>query len=274
MKQILVGTDLSASATVAVRRACKMAAEARGEVRIVLVAPPPATEDARTEAENALDLYLKTALPDHPPPYSTGIAFGAPHRGLLEEAEEFWPDLIVVGAHGEPHLREGLVGSTVTRLLWDAPCPILIAQSDPGRPYHKALAAIDGRTAESLICFACAIPSVRDLHVVHAYGSGAGAALGYGDVIEDVRIDQKVVIDRALDRMQRTKEGHAPVRIHAFVEEGEVASVIAHAWRKIDPDLAVLGSHGRSGMSWLLGSSVAETTLLSHPTDILVMPPL
>jgi nucleotide-binding universal stress UspA family protein len=49
--------------------------------------------------------------------------------------------------------------------------------------------------------------------------------------------------------------------------------VIVQALRERDADLAVLGSHGRSGLRYVLLGSVAEHVLRESPCDVLVVHP-
>ena len=110
------------------------------------------------------------------------------------------------------------------------------------------------------------------LHLVHvvqwpAYsyaafpGTGAppapvGLADGAGRLLEDVA-------------------GEIPdgVEVRTHVHEGSnVALVLAETARKLEADLIVMGTHGRTGFAHVFLGSVAERLLRSAPCPVLVVP--
>ena len=190
-----------------------------------------------------------------------------PANAILGEARRFDPDIIILGAHGEPRLRDAIFGTTASHVAREAAPPVLIVRNDHQRPYQKVPAAVDDDTAERVLALASKV-APRELLVVHAYGSATESLLGYGDVLEDARADQQALIGRIVEQLVET--GDPIPRIESIVEEGEVVSVLMKAWENHRPDLVVMGTHGRAGFSWLFKGSVAETALLSCPFDLLV----
>jgi nucleotide-binding universal stress UspA family protein len=65
----------------------------------------------------------------------TGIHFlrGTPAEALLEYVTASPPDLLVVGTRGLSRGSRILLGSVSSRLVTDAPCPVLVAR-DPTKP--------------------------------------------------------------------------------------------------------------------------------------------
>ncbi len=59
---------------------------------------------------------------------------GKPVREIVQLATEVRADLIVVGSHRGPHLRQWIVGSTAEKLIAAAPCPVLVASPKPKEP--------------------------------------------------------------------------------------------------------------------------------------------
>jgi nucleotide-binding universal stress UspA family protein len=55
-------------------------------------------------------------------------------REIVQLAIEVDADLIVLGSHRGPHLKQWLVGSTAERLIAGAPCPVLVASPRPKEP--------------------------------------------------------------------------------------------------------------------------------------------
>jgi nucleotide-binding universal stress UspA family protein len=56
------------------------------------------------------------------------IKFGSPERRLIEAAEEFGADLIIIGSHGYNQWERLLLGSVSNSIVHHAPCSVLIAR--------------------------------------------------------------------------------------------------------------------------------------------------
>jgi nucleotide-binding universal stress UspA family protein len=55
---------------------------------------------------------------------------GQPLAVVLEEAERFKPDLIVMAASGRSRVARFFVGSTADRVIRQSPCPVLVVPAD------------------------------------------------------------------------------------------------------------------------------------------------
>lgn len=55
---------------------------------------------------------------------------GQPLSVVLEEAERFSPDLIVMAASGRSRVARFFVGSTADRVIRQAPCPVMVVPAD------------------------------------------------------------------------------------------------------------------------------------------------
>jgi nucleotide-binding universal stress UspA family protein len=64
-------------------------------------------------------------------PTQQDVRYGIPHREIADAARECGADLIVVGVAGShwPHRVE--IGSVTKRVVESAPCPVLVARSEP-----------------------------------------------------------------------------------------------------------------------------------------------
>lgn len=271
MQRILVATDMTAGAYNALGRACWMAREAGAVLRILFAPPSSASDEDCATARHILRDQAES-LAGAPPTEgdrSIQVTRGEPATVILDEARRFRPDIIILGAHGEPRLRDAIFGTTASHVAREAEHPVLIVQNDHHRRYLKIMAAVDDDTAEEVLRAACGLVPARQLLVVHAHGSATESLLGHGDVLEDARADQQVMIGRIVERLIET--GNPVPRIESIVEEGEVVSVLMKAWDEHRPDLVVVGTHGRTGLSWLLKGSVTETALLGCPSDVLVV---
>ena len=62
------------------------------------------------------------------------IKAGKPERVIVEEAEKWGADLIIVGSHGAGFLERSLIGSVSDRVVQHAPCSVLVV-----KPSEKAI---------------------------------------------------------------------------------------------------------------------------------------
>ncbi len=271
MQRIMVATDLSTGAEPALQRAVHMARDAKASLRIVFAPPASATDEECAEARRALrqrvDAMGLGAFGEDE--HSIRLLRGDPASAILSEAERFDPDIIILGAHGEPRLRDALFGTTALHVARVAAAPVLVVQNDARRPYRRVMAAVDDENGEEVLRLAGDLVAAEEFIVVHAYGSATESLLGYGDVLEDVRANQLTVIARTAARI--AADGRKPPKMQSVIEDGDVAAILMKAWEHHRPDLLAMGTHGRLGLSWLFKGSVAETVMLSCPADILVV---
>lgn len=264
MDRILMASDLKERSTNALRRAFALAVETGAELRVVHV--HPAEESGK--AVSAEDLREGLA-PEPGVRLSIELCRGDPAKTILDQADQFGADLVVLGAHGEPRLRDAIFGTTAGHIVREAEQPVLIAQSPPDRPYRKVLVAVDDETAERVLELALAFASPDQVYIVHAFGSVLEALAGEGDVLEDVRTDQDVLAARLRRKLDGL--GRPAPRIETIVEEGDAMDLITRSWTRVEPDLVVMGTHGRHGIAHLLHGSLAETAILGCPSDLLIM---
>ncbi len=139
---IVVGTDGSATASVAVARAGELAALCGATVHLVHGAGSAVTADAAMMAvpvavtEDALE-RLKAELDQHAEPLrAKGVdvivhveAASGP-EALLGYAENVEADLIVVGNQGMTGKRRFILGSVPNAVSHHAPCSVLIVRTD------------------------------------------------------------------------------------------------------------------------------------------------
>jgi nucleotide-binding universal stress UspA family protein len=79
---------------------------------------------------------LRAEQPDLP--VTTMILEGVPHDVIVEEAERWEADLIVLGSHGYGPVRRALLGSVAAAVAVEAPCAVEIIRR--GRPHVRTTA--------------------------------------------------------------------------------------------------------------------------------------
>lgn len=115
-----------------------------------------------------------------------------------------------------------------------------------------------------------------DLHLVHvirplSYAYGLGA---YGTGAVPPPVDMAGVREGAVESLRRVIGGieNAPGKLEPHVVEGAaIADAIREAAERLNADLIVMGTHGRTGLAHVFLGSVAERTLRRAPCPVLTV---
>jgi len=147
--RILVAIDGSEQSEAAVGEVARRHFPAESEVRVISVVNPPMPlsaeslaissgyhgelekierEGARRAIEKAA-LSLRESLAGGSVKITTEVLSGSPKGVILEEAEAFGADLIVVGSHGRGMLERFLLGSVSQAVALHARCSVEIVRS-------------------------------------------------------------------------------------------------------------------------------------------------
>jgi nucleotide-binding universal stress UspA family protein len=249
---------------VAVSRAIQVAVDNDAWLRVVHASREQLAEDDRARIRSLSDMLRALT----PPELHAHLAVirNDPVDGILEEIVTFEPDLIVLGAHKRARLRDALFGTTAAQLLARARVPILIAHQAECRPYRRILAAIDSdSTAEPVLRLATRVGSARHLFVVHARRARPDRHVTPGSEVDP---ESRSALERiVLKAAPRSDE----LQVHLDVRDGDPFRVIEREVRQIEPDLLVLGTHGRQGVARILFDSLAEDALAYFDLDMLVV---
>jgi universal stress protein E len=230
--------------------------------------------DMLAEPLREAGLQVRTRVSSHTPVY----------RGILEEAESWGADLVVVGVHEPkpvPHTRLTDVDWQLMRLV---PCPLLLVADPNGESYRTILAAVDPlhRHAE---------PAGLDEAVLAASGA-LGEAVGAQLLVVNVYPDPEeyefassvevtpgvyygtenipALHRKAVDALT---SAHGIPQSQAIVEPGEPGEVIVETARAHKADLIVLGAVKRGRIEAALLGSTAEAVVGAANCDVLLVKP-
>lgn len=96
---------------------------------------PDTTEFEKTARENAAKILsdttekLKEFIDERKLAISTEVLFGSPDSRIVETAEEWRSDLIVLGSHGYSRWERLLLGSVSDSVVHHAPCSVLVVRT-------------------------------------------------------------------------------------------------------------------------------------------------
>jgi nucleotide-binding universal stress UspA family protein len=147
--KILLATDGSECSAVAVNAAARRPWPANSEVKIISIVEIPAPPTAEpwalppayfAEMEKAAREQAQAAINSATAKLREGgaklkvtaeILEGAPKHAILEEAERWGADLIMLGSHGYRGLQRFLLGSVSQAVALHAPCSVEIVRHPP-----------------------------------------------------------------------------------------------------------------------------------------------
>ena len=169
------------------------------------------------------------------------------------------------------------LGSTASRLLRVAPCPVLIVRNPADEPYRQVLAAVDfSPVSKSVVAHAILLAAGAPVQVLHVLGSEVEQRLRRAKAdqvditgwLERLRTDA----EKQLDDLLATFESGAAVE--RVVQPGFAPAAICQCIGDQHADLVVLGRHGHGGgLHELLLGSVSKDVALAAACDVLLIEP-
>ena len=147
--KVLFATDGAKQSDSAIEAFKKLALSDGDEIKIVSVIDvgvpvavdiyggylPDTTELEKTAKENSEKVLEQTAARlreicgDKKIDITTEILFGSPESRIVETADEWRPDLVVVGSHGYSGWERLLIGSVSDSVVHHSPCSVLVVRT-------------------------------------------------------------------------------------------------------------------------------------------------
>lgn len=200
---------------------------------------------------------------------------GPPDRVLIEAAETFGADLLVVGSAESPRLAK-MLGSTADRLIRKSHRPVLLVRGPLEVPFHKVLLPVDLSELSGVafrrglaVLEPLAGPDVEleALYVMVRPDPGVFATASPDDWSEREAT-------RDVDLFVAQNARHSGRRVSTRVVQGEVEAAIRTRGEEWGAGLVMLGTHGRGGFARFLLGSVASDVVHRGTTSVLIIPPV
>lgn len=276
-RTLLVPTDFSDGAALALGRATRLPLGPDAKLVLLHVLPANLPAGQLLEIQEAARATLaKLAATMAPPPdveLVLEVASGEPHAQIIAHARAVDADLVVLGRHGSRRLRDLLIGSTAERTIRYGDVPVLVVNHEAQGPYHRPLIATDlsdasKRVAELAISV---LEPHTEIDVVHALRIPF-QDLQYFARSAHAEHELEAAARSKLEHFMATLEDLHP-QWNPMLRHGDARSVIMTEIAAHATDLAVLGTHGRAGLSRVLVGSVAEFVIAAARCDVLVTRP-
>jgi nucleotide-binding universal stress UspA family protein len=210
----------------------------------------------------------------------------APSEAICDEIERRQAQLVVMGTHGRTALSHALYGSTATSVVRHAPCDVLTVRP-PGpadsqlhlKLRNWVLAHSETAGIGRILCAVDFSPGSerafrRAVELARRFSAGLDLVHAlptpFWPLDEAASAKVAALAARAAEELDRLVEEAAGAQVSAdrHVVEGGAADEILLLADSLDPDLVVVGTHGRTGLKrWTIGS-VAESVVRSSRVPV------
>jgi nucleotide-binding universal stress UspA family protein len=218
---------------------------------------------------------------------TTKIEAGEPSESICSLVEKNEIDLIIMSVVSASGINVGkLLGSVTDHVCRTVPIPVLLIRpqffdkaESKKRLINHVLLTLDGSdlsklalpVGESLAAkLSVKVTLFQMARMIRFYDDGMGSSLAFVNYAKFDEEEKKRVDDEmaALDKELREKGLDVT---HIVTSGFDAAGEIVDVSKKVDADLVVMSTHGRSGLSrWLLGN-VAEKVLRHGETPLLLV---
>jgi nucleotide-binding universal stress UspA family protein len=227
--------------------------------------------DGRQKCDEAAD-----TLRPRWPAVEVSVADGDPREQILKTAENWKPDLAVLGRRGLGGLERMLLGSVSLAAARHLACPVLVVQGLP-RATRRVVVGVDGseesRWAVNFVAALALGPDV-EVHLLAVAESPPvptslprGAREAFRSVVAELEERQQAALREVLVRAAGRLGGRAHVHTHTPV--GDPARLLLE--RAATADLVVVGSRGLGAVRRLLLGSVSEKVFQHASCPVLIV---
>lgn len=291
IRRILVPTDLTAIADVAIEVSLDLARRTGAGIDVLTVlgpiegdaySPVQYSPEASVRQEDAEDLIkqeleqLTARHNTHGVQISATTRKGRPLSTIVARAEQFDADLIVLGTHDRGRLQHFLIGSAAEEIVRRAPCSTLVVHEQDFRPAEhlkRILVPIDlSNFSLGLVQYAHYLAKLYDaridlLHVIEPTPllDTLAGAMTIRDVVPDMKRRVTTEIEKLLEHFESGEITH-----DVHVVEGRAASQILAEASRQRSSMIVVGKQGRSAIERFLVGSVTERVVRHAPCQVLV----
>jgi len=214
------------------------------------------------------------------------VEVGNPAEVIVERAERDAEALVAMSTHGHSGFKRWYMGSVADKVLHASRSPLLVvrgreaeASRDDMANIKHLLLPLDGSPlAEMALPHAVTLAKAlsTDLELMRVYTPltqayyGEGFIPNYDEMTEMLRADAQ----EYLEEKASTARAEGLDDVKCIVEEGDAAGEIIDVAKKMDDNLVVMSSHGRSGVSrWVLGGTADRVVRYSEDPVLIIRAP-
>jgi nucleotide-binding universal stress UspA family protein len=187
---------------------------------------------------------------------------GSPARKIIQQADHWQPDLIVVGSHGRTTLGRLFLGSVSQKVVAEAGCSVRVARGrlEESDAPARLVIGVDGSPgAEAAVraVAARAWPPHSEVRLVTAVGPFTH--------LPAVIIDEELTRARALQQAAESELRAAGLEVSTVVKANDPKLVLLDEAGRWGSDCIFVGTRGHSSLArFLLGSVATAVVARAH----------
>lgn len=274
-KKIIVPVDFSSNSKAAMRVGAEIAS-IHGSELILLHAVEPVSalaeffmddninEKRHDQAVNALE-KLAAEVSANGVECSVMVELGKPYKAIVSAAEEIMAEMVVMGTQGTVADGDGILGSNTNKVVRSSRCPVVTVNGESGfTAFSKILLAVDPEFG------------VRELRsLLYQYKDNYNPSVDVVTVISPkTEAKDRARYEGYLAKQKEMLVSHGIVDVTTSLLEGDVVSgaLVQHA-ADHGHEMIWMETHGRSGLSSLLMSSITEEVIAYAKVPVLSLRP-
>ncbi|HQU29022.1 MAG TPA: universal stress protein [Nitrospirales bacterium] len=244
---------------------------------------PLITPDVREEAQREITARLRqegeallqdaeTHLPSDFSHIQRIHQIGHPVDVILDTARSAQAHLILLGARGLGPVKELILGSISHRIVLHAPCPTMVVKA-PIQHIKKILLPIEGEEDANTAIQFLGLRPFRQSVDIQVFSVWPQPQLPWPTTIGQTNVLEIQALEEA-----QTKLDHIAERLHKMnyscqsqVGLGNPALAILEQAKSYQPDLIIMGTHSRGGLSRFLMGSVSHSLHHQTPCPVLLV---
>jgi nucleotide-binding universal stress UspA family protein len=211
---------------------------------------------------------IQSVFPDWEILAEAGI--GSPASEIITRADEWRPDLIVVGSHGRTALGRMFFGSVSQKVITEARCSVRVARGrivEPGVP-ARIIVGVDGSEEADAAVEEIASrdwPDGSEVRVVNSAwtipsASDPGTAVNLAEWIAQETDRVNKVVEGAADKL-----GSAGLKVSIVVKEREPKALLCSEAEDLMADCIFVGARGMGRLErFLIGSVSSGVAARAH----------
>ena len=278
--RVLLGTDGSPDAVRAADWLGRFPLPA--ESRLLVVSVLPRLGSRAAEHQNAMHGQARQVLEDTrlklaPRAVDVRLTEGSAREGLLQTAEEWKADLIVLGARGLGAVERAWLGSVSLSVAREARCAVMIVKGG-AQALQRVVVGLDGSEhSRHALSFMASLPLAADTELLLV---GVAEKTHFPRSAPSVVADQLHAFVAELDEEEQSRK----LQILADAEKtinrkgrvqlksvvGNPPDEIVAAAKTTGAQLIVLGSRGIGRLQRLVLGSVSESVLLQSECTVMI----